>query len=56
MNWKFSSQGLNHKFKISSNQLIIECYDYEDYNVGNITIILNEKEREKLIKKIKQMK
>lgn len=56
MNWEFSSQGLNHKFRISQNQLIIECYDFEDYQVGNIKIILNKEEREKLIKKINQMK
>ena len=54
--WEFTSEGLNHTFKISLNQLIIECHDYDDFLVGNIKLILNEEEREKLIKKIGEMK
>ena len=54
--WEFTTEGLFHKFRIRQNQLIVECYDYKDYHVGNIKIIINKKEREKLIKKIGEMK
>jgi len=45
MNWELSTQGYFHKFKMSSNELIISCWDYNNSHVGTIKIILNDKER-----------
>ena len=45
MNFDFKSQGWSHKFRLSSNELIIECYNYDDYHIDNIRLILNTEER-----------
>ncbi|BDI54988.1 MAG: hypothetical protein QIT40_gp30 [Lokiarchaeia virus VerdaV4] len=50
MSFNIKTEGHSHKFKKSSNELIIKCYDYNDYHIGNISIILNEKEKKELIK------
>ena len=50
MNFDFKSQGWNHEFRIDRNELIIRCYDSKGYRIGNIKIIINEKERKALMK------
>ena len=52
MNWLLDTMGYEYKFLKSSNQLIVECYNYDDVCVGKIKIILNKAEAEKLIKKL----
>ena len=49
MNFDFKSQGWTHKFKMDRNELIIKCYDYNEYHIGSIRIILNDSEKADLI-------
>lgn len=49
MSFKITTEGYRHTFKARMNELIISCHPLtEDYQVGEIRIILNEKEAKEL--------
>jgi len=56
MNFEINTSGYNHEFHMDMNELIIECYDYQDYCVGSIGIVINKEESEKLINILKGLK
>ena len=56
MTFKINTEGYSLKFAVSMNQLIINLYDYEGYREGQISIIVNSTEKNKLIKLLEKWK